>query len=141
MLYTRGVLLDTGALYALANLRDAHHQEAIGCLECLQKDSHPIFISNVTIYETYRLILHDLGIAKALDFLEKIFDGSVKIEYITLPDEDNARTCLKKYDDQDFTFVDALNFSVMNRIQIFKVFTFDHHFNTMGFINMPPYYP
>lgn len=99
MLYTRGVLLDTGALYALVDSGDAHHAEAVNCLDCLQKDSYPLFISNVTIYEAYRLILHSLGIAKALDFLGQIYDGSIQIEYITQTDEENARGCLRKYDD------------------------------------------
>jgi predicted nucleic acid-binding protein len=140
MLYTKGVLLDTGALYALVDSRDAHHAEAVNCLDSLQKESHPLFISNVTIYEAYRLILHRLGIPKALEFLERVFDGSVQIEYITQDDENVARDYLNKYDDQPFTFVDALNFVIMGRVQIFKVFTFDGHFNIIGFVNMPPYY-
>ena len=140
MLYARGVLLDTGALYALVDENDEHHGEAVACLDSLQKDSYPLFVSNVTIYESYRLILHRLGIAKALDFAEKIFDGTIKIEYTTQADENGARSYLKKYNDQPFTFVDTLNFVVMARIQIFKVFTFDYHFNIIGFVNMPPYY-
>lgn len=140
MIYTKGVLLDTGALYALIDSGDSRHTEAVNCLDCLQKDSHPLFISNVTIYESYRLILHRLGIVKALDFLEHIFDGSLQIEYITQDDENRARNYLNKYNDQPFTFVDALNFAVMGRVQILKVFTFDHHFNIIGFVNLPPYY-
>lgn len=140
MLYTKGVLVDTGALYALVDDSDEHHAEAVNCLDSLQKNSYPLFVSNVSIYETYRLILHRLGVAKALDFVENIFDGTIKIEYTTQTDEKSAYNYLKKYDDQPFTFVDALNFVVMDRIQIFKVFTFDHHFNIIGFISMPPYY-
>jgi predicted nucleic acid-binding protein len=140
MLYSKAVLLDTGALFALADSRDGRHDEAVDCLNCLQRDSCSLFISNVTIYEAYRLILHELGIARALGFLENIFDGSVKIEYITQFDEDNARNYLEKYNDQPFTFVDALNFVVMKKIKIFKVFTFDRHFNIIGFVNLPPYY-
>jgi len=140
MLYSKGILLDTGALFALADPHDEHHDEAIDCLNALQEETHSLFVSNTTIYETYRLILHDLGIIKALDFLERIFDGSVKIEYITLEDEEKAKDYLRKYNDQPFTFVDALNFVVMNRINIFKVFAFDRHFSTVGFLKMPPYY-
>lgn len=140
MLYTKGVLLDTGALYALVDSSDSRHAEAVNCLGCLEQNSHPLFISNVTIYEAYRLILHRLGIIKALDFLEKSFDGSLQIEYITKEDEDEARNYLNKYNDQPFTFVDALNFVVMVRIKILKVFTFDGHFNIIGFVHLPPYY-
>jgi predicted nucleic acid-binding protein len=141
MLYAKGVLLDTGALFALVKPNDIHHVEAVNCLNCLQKDSHPLFVSNATIYETYRLILHELGIRKALDFLEDIFDGSVRIEYVTPNDEEKAKAYLKQFDDKPLTFVDALNFVVMKRINIFKVFAFDQHFNFLGFIKIPPYYP
>lgn len=137
MIYAKGILLDTAALYAIADSRDKYHSKAVNFLDQLQKNSQPLFISNVTIYESYRLILHRLDIKKALFFLEEIFDGSVKIEYITKADEIIARDCLKKYDDQPFSFVDALNFAVMGRIKIAKVFTFDSHFNIIGFEQMP----
>ncbi|HLF18998.1 MAG TPA: PIN domain-containing protein [Candidatus Omnitrophota bacterium] len=137
MIYAKGILLDTAALYAIADSRDKYHSKAVSFLNQIQKSSQPLFISNVTIYEAYRLILHRLDIKKALFFLEEIFDGSIRIEYITTADERIARDCLKKYDDQPFSFVDALNFAVMGRIKIAKVFTFDSHFNIIGFEQMP----
>jgi predicted nucleic acid-binding protein len=137
MIYDRGILLDSAAVYAIANKRDKYHTRATAHLNWLKDSKYSLLITNVTIYESYRLILHKLGIKNALVFLNDIFDGSVRIEYVTIEDEMTAKKYLNKYDDQSFTFIDTLNFSVMIRIGIAKIFTFDTHFQVVGFEQMP----
>ena len=39
----------------------------------------------------------------------------------------------KRYDDKEFSFVDCLCFVVMRRERLVDAFTFDHHFEQMGF--------
>ena len=47
--------------------------------------------------------------------------------------EDEAEGILKRYSDQDFSFVDAVSFAVMKHEGIEEAFAFDRHFLTMGF--------
>ena len=51
--------------------------------------------------------------------------------------EDQARQILRKYDDQDFSYVDAVSFALMQEIKITEAFAFDRHFNTAGFVCVP----
>ena len=100
----------------------------------------PVFITLPTIYETQRRILFDLGRQKADQFLDHIYDGSVKIERTFEEDEQNARGLIKKYADLELTLTDACNMTVMIRLGIAKVFSFDRHFPLVGFIRIPPFF-
>jgi len=39
--------------------------------------------------------------------------------------------------DQDFSYTDAVSFVIMKKQKIKKAFSFDKHFQTMGFIGLP----
>ena len=44
---------------------------------------------------------------------------------------------LRRYDDQDFSLIDAVSFAVMQERNITEAFAFDHHFLTAGFALTP----
>jgi len=47
--------------------------------------------------------------------------------------EAQAVVILRRYKDQDFSYVDAVSFAVMQQREISEAFAFDHHFTTAGF--------
>lgn len=49
-------------------------------------------------------------------------------------DEVRAKAIVYRYDDKDFSFNDALSFTVMERLGIQRVFTFDNDFTQYGFL-------
>jgi predicted nucleic acid-binding protein len=51
--------------------------------------------------------------------------------------ESMAEDILEKYADQDLSLVDAVSFVVMRERGETQAFTFDRHFLTMGFENLP----
>jgi len=51
--------------------------------------------------------------------------------------EEEAEDILGKYQDQDFSYSDAVSFAVMKRHEIHLAFSFDHHFMTAGFKIIP----
>lgn len=51
--------------------------------------------------------------------------------------EEEAYRLLKQYEDQSFSFVDAVNFAVMKQQNVQDAFAFDKHFQTAGFILVP----
>jgi uncharacterized protein len=136
-IYEKSVFVDTGPLYALFNKKDNYNQKAQSCLESIRKDKLPIYVSNITIIETHKRLLFDLGYAKAIEFLVSIYDGSIPIVRLAEEDEHEAKRILLKFSDQDFSLYDAINFSIMKRIGISKAFTFDSHFKTFGFEKIP----
>lgn len=74
----------------------------------------------------------------ATDFLDLI-ERSERIHCVwSDPElETGARDVLRRYDDQDFSYVDAVSFVLMQREEIADVFAFDRHFRTMGFNAFP----
>jgi len=137
--YERAVLLDSGALFALMSEGDQYHELAQTFFEILISERIPLYTTNAVILETYRLILHKLGIQKALDFLEQWLSDPtlMTIERMSVEDEENAREVVRKYSDQDISLTDAVNFAVMSRKGILKMFGFDNHCLILGFQRVP----
>jgi uncharacterized protein len=51
--------------------------------------------------------------------------------------EKEAEETLRKFADQDFSYTDAVSFAIMKEQSIKKAFSFDKHFQTMGFSRVP----
>lgn len=137
-IYKYAVLIDTGPLYAIVDTADGKHHEASACLREISKLRLPLFVSNLTIAECHRRVLHSLGIRRGLEFLTNIYDGSVNVEWVGPADDRKAREIVERYLDQDISLTDATSAALMIRLGIIKVFSYDHHFNIMGFLRIPP---
>jgi predicted nucleic acid-binding protein len=139
-IYERAVLFDTGALVAITDSRDQYHDRAVACLGELRQLAYPWYITTLTIAETHRRLLYrsHLGMLSALDFLESIYEGSVNIARSTEADARQAMEYIKRFDDQDLTFTDAINMAVTKRLGLRRVFAFDWHFTLLGFLVIPP---
>lgn len=138
-IYEKSVFIDAGAFIALINSADANHEGAQSCIEAIRERKLPIFISIVTIIETHKRILFDVSYGHALQFLEDIYDGNFIILRPDKEDEGEAKRIVKKFSDQNFTLGDAINFSLIKRSGIGKVFAFDYHYSLFGFAKIPPF--
>jgi predicted nucleic acid-binding protein len=129
------IFVDTGAWFALADEDDAHHKDAASIFPSLLQSYKELVTSNLVVAESYILILKGLGHNAAVDFLDHM-NGSPRIKrlHATFDIEKEAEEILKRYIDQDFSYTDAVSFSIMNKFKIKKAFTYDKHFQTMGFV-------
>ena len=137
-MYQECVFVDTSAWAALADEDDRQHKDAASIFPSLLRTSKGLITSNLVIAESYILILKNLGHKSAVDFLNNI-NGSPRIlkMYSSSEIEMEAEELLKKYADQDFSYTDAVSFAIMKREKINKVFSFDKHFQTMGYLKVP----
>jgi predicted nucleic acid-binding protein len=62
----------------------------------------------------------------------------VEIEEVTAADRSHAWAWLESHDEREYSFVDALSFTVMRRLRIFEALAFDGDFAAAGFIEMRP---
>ena len=138
MILRENVFIDTGAWVALADRDDDCHRQAASVYPSLLKSCKALVTSNLVVAEAYVLLLHALGHTEAVSFLEKIHASPriLKI-YSNEEIESNAKDILMKYTDQDFCYTDAVSFSIMRMQRIEKVFCFDKHFLTAGFVRIP----
>jgi predicted nucleic acid-binding protein len=122
----------TKSLVSEANIADAgdkDHDAAVNFLNAAADEGRAFLTSNFIVAETYGLILLRLGRGKAIDYVYFLRSGSTAVERITLEYEERAWEILTQYDDQDFSYVDATSFALMERLDVLEAFAFDKHFD------------
>jgi len=123
----RKIYIDTGAFYALIDSDDQFHQISKSVYENEIKTDHLITSLPVFI-ETFHLIHHKIGKPSAIKFWKVLKNSSIILINIDLVDLEFAFDIINKYSDQNFSVVDCLSFSIIERLKIDLVFTFDSHF-------------
>ena len=132
------VFVDTGAWFALADKSDRQHKRAVDIYPELLKDSHHLTTTNLVVAETYVLIRLLMGHRPAIVFLKNISASPRVLKiYSDSTLEEAAESILGQYEDQDFSYTDAVSFAVMKGYGIKQAFTFDQHFLTAGFMIVP----
>jgi predicted nucleic acid-binding protein len=113
---------------------DAHHETAWETFPHLLTRFEGVITTNHVIGETYTLLRSSLGYRKAWEFMD-LLSQSRRLERLFTPEnmEEDAYRLLKKYADQDFSFVDATSFVWMRILRLREAFAFDKHFRVMGF--------
>jgi predicted nucleic acid-binding protein len=138
MMVVKKLFVDTGAWLAVIDPRDQYHQPASAFYRQVLQAHRPLIITNLVVTETYVNLRRSLSHAVAIGFLDTI-EQSSRIECVwSSPDlEDQARQILRQYADQDFSYVDAVSFALMQEMEITEAFAFDRHFTIAGFVCVP----
>lgn len=128
------VFVDTSALIALGNQRDAFHAQAIKVNQELRQLQRK--------YVTTSAIFLELGNAfsqvslkpTAIQLIEAI-KQSKKWSYINIDDKlmDKGYELFKQMDDKEWGFVDCTSIVVSRDMGLNEIFTADHHFEQAGF--------
>ena len=133
------MFIDTGAFLALEDESDKYHKVALQFREqVLRKKRYVVIATSYVLDETLTLIRFRLSIKASIDFSKKIRKSKVvKIVRVSEEMEEKALDIFERYDGKDFSFTDCVSFVVMWEMGIKETFTFDEHFNQMGFIRKP----
>ena len=132
------LFVDTGAWFALADKSDQHHSQAVKVYPKLLSSFHHLTTTNLVIVETYVLIRRAIGHQPAISFLENIAASPRVIKiYSDSALEEEAEDILRKYQDQNLSYTDAVSFTIMKQYEIIQAFSFDQHFVTAGFTLTP----
>ncbi len=122
-----GLLLDAGALYALADRDDKWHARMVAVL----KDRPGDRVVPVTVLtEACYLLGTHLGIAAERRLIRATLEGELLLEGVILPDLERADQILQKYSDANIGLVDATAVAIAERLGIRVVVTTDRrHFS------------
>ena len=94
--------------------------------------------TNLVVAETYTLLRRTHDHAAAFRFLDGL-SASPRVEKVLVDAaiDRAAYDVLRRFDDQEFSFVDGVSFAVMRRRRVRLAFAFDVHFATAGFVRVP----
>lgn len=132
------IFVDSGAWIAISDHRDKFHEPASAFYRHLVHERRFLLTTNLVIAEAYIIIRRTGGLDPAFRFLRSLRTGPrLQKIYSDAHLEEQAESILAKYDDQDFSYVDAVSFALMNEQGILEAFAFDDHFSTAGFQILP----
>jgi len=135
----RRVLVDTGAWLAFFHRRDQYHEAAVSQLRSLRQRRVELVLTDLILAELHLHLLRGFGPAVAREYLRTIKSDPLVIEVFTDAALQRAALTewLERFDDQPFSFTDAVSFAVMSGRGITTAFTFDGHFDVAGFQRVP----
>jgi predicted nucleic acid-binding protein len=128
------LLIDSAALLALYDRGDKYHLRAKRAFQSLSEEKVTFIVTDYLVAEATTLILGRAGHLQAVicgDWLLNL--PRVRLLRVEVDVWNEAWQLFKKYDDKEFSFVDCASFIVMRREHLVDAFTFDRHFEQMGF--------
>jgi len=121
-----GILLDTSALYAIADRDDKWHKPMVAALE--RRHGDRIVPVSVLIEACYLIGTH-LGPAAERHLIRATIRGEFLLEGLSLRDLERADAVLEKYADANIGFVDASIVAIAERLKVGRIVTTDRrHF-------------
>ncbi len=127
------IFIDTSAWVALVDQRDSLHSSMARFYPQLLSDWRVWTTTNLVIAESYTLIRAHSTYNMSMQFLTLLEHSRRLLKiYADATTDGQAEVILRRYKDQDFSYVDAVSFAVMQNRGIVAL-TFDHHFSTAGF--------
>lgn len=119
-------LLDAVFLYSTLNRKEKFHGEAIEILSSLYEK---VFFPVPAITEVAYLVLRDLGADALADFTEFLTEMNVVFETPTAEYYKRTAEIIRKDNDANIDFVDAVIVAIAERLNITKILTVDRrHF-------------
>ena len=135
---SRALFVDTGGWLGVLDPKDKYHPQATDFFRQALSTYAALITTNLVIAETYINIRRHSSHDKAIAFLNLI-ETSSRIQCVWSDQEleMRAREILRLYQDQDFSYADAVSFALMQHEGLTDAFAFDRHFHTMGFNVFP----
>lgn len=135
------LFVDTSAWMAIVDSRDANHHAAVAYQDDIA-GTCGLIVTNYILDELLTLNLMDLGYRYAADVKRKLDrlgdDGLLEVVWVDKPLADESWKVFERFNqDKRWSFTDCVSYAVMKGRGIQEAFTFDHHFEQMGFIRRP----
>jgi predicted nucleic acid-binding protein len=123
------MICDTGAVFALYDADDKHHEAAKAIIEA---EPGSFFLPVILLAEIDYLLTTRLGANAALEFLESVETGAFTLVALAPEDLVRCRELIHQYRSLALGLADATVVAAAERLSIQRVFTVDHrHFRTI----------
>lgn len=128
--------VDTSALFAVLDADDQNYLPANQTWEELVTQDEVLICTNYILLESFALVQHRLGIGAVRTLQEDILP-LVNVEWMDSQTHNSSVMALLVADRRRLSLVDCASFVTMRRLALSTVFTFDHHFEELGFEVVP----
>ncbi len=136
------LFVDTSAWYPIIVASHPDHSAVADALKDALGAGVRIITTNLVVMETHALLLNRVGRSVALNFARTVSEPPTVVVSSGAELEQRAiAEWLSRYADQDFSFTDAVSFSVMTTRGISQALTLDAHFAVAGFRVLPAVSP
>lgn len=125
------ILIDTSAIYALADRSDPNHESAIEWFRAAIEAQEELLIHNAIVIEATALLQSRLGLAAALRFLDS--GDQFIVHWVGARDHNEAVRLLKERRRRALSLVDCTSFAVMRHLRVTQAIAFDADFEQEGF--------
>jgi predicted nucleic acid-binding protein len=131
------LFVDTSAWYVLALPSTPQHRSVSDALRNRIQRGARIVTTNLIVAETHALLLRRTSRKVALAFVRQVRrEPNVVVESSVDYEEVAITEWLERFDDQSFSFTDAVSFAVMTDRGIREALALDHHFSVAGFVTI-----
>ena len=121
------VLVDTGILFAMADLDDAWHEPVKAFL---QNITDVLVVPITVLSEICYLLNTHLGKESERKLIASITQNELRVEGLTIEDFRRSLQLLETYSDVNIGFVDASMVAIAERLKIHRILTTDRkHFS------------
>ena len=126
------ILIDTSAIYALADKADPNYNAAYCKFEAVLKSGEIFLLTNYILLESAALLQARLGFSSAILFLKDA--KSFEVEWVDSDLHEEAEKELERLGKRGISLVDCTSFVVMRRRSVRRAFAFDPDFKDQGFL-------
>jgi uncharacterized protein len=125
------ILIDTSAIYALADQADSNHSDAERIMRGLQEGGEELVLNTYILLESFALLHHRHGLAVAVQMSKDL--ASIRTVPLDRQVHDDAVDRLRRSKRRALSLVDAVSFCVMEKEDIRTASAFDGDFGRAGF--------
>lgn len=130
------VFVDSSALMALLDRRQANHDRARRAWSVLLTDEFRLVTSNYVVVETCAMIQRRIGISAVFAFTADLLPA-LEVVWVDTDTHNAGLTAVLAAGERRLGVVDCTSFEVMRREKIRYAFTFDGHFESRD-LGLPP---
>ena len=128
------IFIDTGAFLGRFLIDDKHHDRALELWDKANRQNEQCVTSNFVLDETFTFLARRSRYSYAAEKARVTYEsGTFQILRPVLEDELAALEFFEKYADQEVSFTDCVSFVLMRKNKIRRAFSFDSHFERVGF--------
>lgn len=136
------VLVDTWAIIALSNTRDAMYQRAVEISQQLMNDGRPLVTTDWILTEFLGFAARSPNREVAVEIVERLRQSAwVEVVPTTREQWEDGFRLYGDRLDKSWSLVDCISIGLCQRLGITDVFTGDHHFEQAGFRILAPQQP